>query len=428
MRNRIVYQLVIVLMVVIVAGIVALQMFLYKQSLNTGERKFHQTVGIALHEVSHKVVKANHQMNGDTLWTEWSTHIVEKLSNNYYVVNINGNVGAKLLEQLLIQEFAKAKIDIDFEFAIYDCSSEKMVYGNYISATDGPLNPDKDDELPQYDGFTYYFGVFFPNRSNYFNSELKWWYFFSALLVFIVLFFGYSMWIILKHRRLSETQRHFINNITHEFKTPLASLGLAADVLASNDILKEEQRLKQYASIVKKQTEHLREMTERVLESTLAGHNQIQMQLQQIDLSSTLKDIVNNYSLNDSAQIEIKIPVIKTQIIADKNHFEQVVFNLIDNAVKYSENKPVITIHMERMKHHYLLSISDNGIGIPLIYQRKIFKKFYRIPTGNIHNVKGFGLGLSYVKNICRLHKWTITIKSKELAGSTFTIKIPMKQ
>ncbi|MCL3778794.1 HAMP domain-containing histidine kinase [Prolixibacteraceae bacterium JC049] len=421
--NRHGLKILVVLMVILVSGIIGLQMFLYQYSLHVGEKKFHQSVGIALHEVAFKVLK-HHDESSDSLQKSWGRKVVEKLSNNYYVVNLNGPVHANLLEHYLIEEFARLKINTDFEYALYDCNTNRMVYGNYISATDGALNPEKDDEFPVYEGFTYYFGIFFPSRSTYFNSELKWWYLFTSLLLGVVLFFGYTIFLVIKHRRLTDTQKSFINNMTHEFKTPLASIALAADGLNSNSILKEPERMQQYAKIVKDQSLHLRSMTDRIIESTLAGHKKMQLKLEMITINEIIEKTIEQFPSNSI--IKTKLLTTNQVVLADRAHLTQMVHNLLDNAVKYSSFNSEVVVALDVKDGKLCLSVSDEGIGIERKYKNKIFKQFFRVPTGDLHNVKGFGLGLNYVKNICDLHHWSIDLKSESGKGSCFTIKMPI--
>lgn len=418
-------KIVIVLMILLVSGIIGLQVFLYHYSLHVSEKKFHQSVSIALHEVAFKVIK-HHDENANSSTQNWGPKIVEQLSNNYYVVNMNGPVHAKLLEHYLINEFARLKIKSDFEYAIYDCNTDKMVYGNYISATDGALNPDKEDEFPVYKDFTYYFGIFFPDRSTYYNSDLKWWYIFTILLAVIILFFGYTIFLVIKHRQLSDTQKSFINNITHEFKTPLASIVLAADGLNTDSILSNPNRIQQYAKIVKEQSYHLQSMTNRIIEATLTGHKKIQLKLEKINLTEQISNVVQLFPSKRNIEIKLNPSQSSLFVLADLSHMAQVIYNLMDNAIKYSDENTTVQVELSSRNGFILLQIIDNGIGIHKKYQQKVFKKFFRVPTGDVHNVKGFGLGLNYVKTICNLHRWSIQLDSATEKGCCFTIKMPI--
>lgn len=400
--------------------------FFLNHSLISGEKQFHQSVSIALKRVSDQVNNLNAEISGDK-YTGGIEYPVERLSNNYYVVNTYFPVvDIASLEHFLITQFEQINLNTDFEYAVYNCESDQMVYGNYISAKEGALNPEKDDELPKYERFTYYFGVYFPDRTSYFNSQLKWWYVFVGLLLIAIAFFGYTLYIVFKQRKLTLLQKHFINNITHEFKTPLASISVSADVLTSPDIEKDTDRLHQYGQIVKAQSANLTSQLNRILKLTATNKSDHPLQIRKTELNSFIKKVVDNFCCTiPGASIEATPSSHPVYVMADPAHLSNILINLLDNAVKYTETPPSIQVNLSYNNGIALLAVADNGMGIERKYRKRIFRKFFRIPTGDTHNVKGFGLGLNYVAYYVKLHNWKITLGSSVGKGSTFTIQMP---
>jgi two-component system phosphate regulon sensor histidine kinase PhoR len=299
---------------------------------------------------------------------------------------------------------------------------------------EGTLVLTNADEKPSYYAFPVnekyvnYFGVHFPDRSSYFNSRLSIWYFLTALLLFVTFFFGYTLSVIIKQRQLSEVQKNFINNLTHELKTPISSIGLSAKVITDEKILNSPKRLLKYAHIIQEQNERLSKNVEKVLNLASLEKSRIVLNLETIDIKDFLMEAIDNFkqsTLGQNANIATNFTSQKVETMADKFHFANLLNNILENAAKYCEQTPEICISFKPLKKNIEISFTDNGIGIPREHRKKIFKKFYRIPTGNVHNVKGFGLGLDYVQKITKAHKWKIHVDENPAGGSIFTLRIP---
>ncbi|MCF8297611.1 MAG: HAMP domain-containing histidine kinase, partial [Saprospiraceae bacterium] len=354
---------------------------------------------------------------------------VNQISSTYYVVNINNVIDANILEHYLRTEFEYRNIHVDYEYAIYDCESNKMVYGNYISSTKNSEKFERNIKFPVYNEFTYYFGINFPRKTSYLIKGMRVWIMISVVLMIAILFFGYSIFVILKQRRLSEIQKDFINNMTHEFKTPISTIGISTEVISKPAILEDPDRLFNYVDIIQKQNKRLENQVEKVLQIAYVEKRKFNLNPEEIDLNELLNNIKSNLELNLNEingkfimDLKANNPIIK----ADKLHFTNVIYNLIDNAIKYGREKPEVKIETLSENNKLKISIIDNGLGIEKKYQKKIFSKFYRVPTGNIHNVKGFGLGLNYVKKIIKVHNWKINVISEINKGSRFEITIPI--
>ncbi|MFH2144273.1 MAG: HAMP domain-containing sensor histidine kinase, partial [Bacteroidota bacterium] len=333
-----------------------------------------------------------------------------------------------ILEFYLKEEFKSKRILIDFEYGIYDCNIDKMIYGDYIAYSEEP-DEIKPTILPKCDKFTYYFGVFFPSRSSHIAGDMGIWYFFSSILLIVIIFFSYSIFIIFKQKRLSEIQTDFINNMTHEFKTPLTSISISADVISDKKIINDPDRLFKYIQIIKEQNDRLRSQVEKVLEMAAIDKKMIKIAKSDIFVNELIIEIVKGFIEGFKENYgTINLDEIGEEVLisADKIHFTNLILNILDNSYKYAVEKPEISISKNIQKKDVMITFSDNGIGIKKEYLKKIFEKFYRVHTGNQHDVKGFGLGLNYVYHVVKAHGWKIKVTSTEGKGSIFTIVIPL--
>ncbi len=415
---------IIILATISVAGVLSIQFIFLRNSYNYSEKQFRESATVALKEVAWQILLATgNTENFDSIAP------VEMVSNNYYIVNVDAVIDFDLLKFHLVQEFKKHEIFSDFEFAVYDASTEQMEQKTLITnkLDEKPSNFD----FPQSNKYNSYFVVHFTNRSPYFNSRLTVWYFFTGLLLIVVLFFGYTLSVIIRQRQLSEVQKNFINNLTHELKTPISSIALSANVINHKSILQTPDRLFEYTKIIMEQNNRLSKNVEKVLNLAALEKNKIRLNLEKINLYDFLHENVEHFKQSDYGQkaaIHIQFHHSEFQIKADKFHFSNLILNILENAVKYCEKAPEINIMLSRKNKKVQLSFVDNGIGILPEHRKKIFRKFYRVPTGNVHNVKGFGLGLDYVQKIIKAHGWKINVDNNPAGGSIFTLSIPIKK
>lgn len=420
-RNQI--RFVVLLGTFAIIGIIVVQIYWLQKAWNIKEKQFNQTVFIALKNVAEKMSAFNETV----LPLE---NPVNQLSSNYFVVNVNSVIDANILDYYLRSEFDKLNINIDYEYAIYDCHNDKMVYGNYIPAhgkdVDKPIK--LTTNMPKYNEYIYYFGVNFPTMTNYLSNDMTLWIIFSAILLVSVIFFGYALFVILQQKRLSELQKDFINNMTHEFKTPIASINISADVISRPDIINNPGRLLNYGTIIKQEINRLNKQVEKVLQIARIEKSGFELKLESIRLNNLIIGIVEHCRANNNQRETVfntQLDDDIDEILADRLHLTNIFHNLIDNAVKYAGDKPVITLSTQKQQNSVVVTVSDNGPGIGKEFQKKVFHKFFRVPTGNVHNVKGFGLGLYYVRSICQAHGWDIRLESEINKGATFVIEIP---
>ncbi|MEL6865264.1 MAG: HAMP domain-containing sensor histidine kinase [Bacteroidota bacterium] len=412
---------VVILGAVAIIGIIAVQSYWVMRNWDLKEQEFQQTVHIALLQVAKDLA------NYDSIPLP-SQNLVNRKASNYYIVNINNVIDAGVLEYYLFKEFADHALEIDFEYAIYDCSSDDMVYGNYCTMGDIQRENVVLGELPKYDEFTYYFGVKFPNRNSYLLGEMPRTIVFTVILFIAILFFIYSMSVILRQKRLSELQKDFINNMTHEFKTPISTIKISADVFLNNERIQEDARLMRYAAIIKEQNQRLNHQVEKVLQLAKIERDSFKLKLEEVDLHQLLVQAIRSNELQvaefEGGRLRYDLRASEPLIRADALHLTNILHNLMDNAIKYCKKSPDIIIRTQDEQGGILLQIEDQGIGIAKEQQAKVFTKFYRVSTGNIHNVKGFGLGLFYIKSICDAHDWKIQLDSEPEQGTKISILI----
>lgn len=401
---------------VAIIGILIAQLMWTRQAYNLEDKKFNQTVNVALLEVAEKL------SGGKTSYTESP---VQNISNDYYVVNINNEFHPELLEHYLKTEFTRFQINTNYVYALYNCHSDQMVYGKFISKHQESPN-EKIIKFPKHKNLVYYFSIRFPDKTTYLISSLRFWYVLTFALIIILLVYVYSIYTIIQQKKFSELQRDFINNMTHEFKTPLSSILLASESLTKQHAVKENPKLQTYTSIITEQSHKLNRHIEKILNIAKNDASGLSLKPQRIVLLPFIQEIVDNIKQkNENLSVEIAVDST-ISIIADEFHFANIVYNILDNSIKYCDTKPVIIISVLKDSKALYLKFKDNGIGIPAKNMPHIFDKFYRVNTKKSDEVNGFGLGLFYVKKIVRQHNWKISVENNADKGITITLTLPL--
>lgn len=417
---------VIILGAVAIAGILGTQSYWLITSWNLNEEEFLQKTNLAL----YRVAEVLSEMNNTDLPPR---DIVRQRSSNTFVVNTESEIYSLTLEYLLQRELERLALKVDFEYAIFDCTTDQMLYGGYCTYKPGsePAQPGATDFAKEAD-FTYYFTVKFPGRTGFLLRNMQLVLFLSVILLITVAFFAYSMIVILRQRRLASMQKDFINNMTHEFKTPLSTIRIAAGVFQREPYVQSNERLSRYADIIHEQYDRLNGQVEKVLQIARIEQGRFDLNKEAVDLRQIVQPLISGLKLHleeKGGQLRCELPEETIIIQADPLHFSNILHNLLDNAIKYGgkkEETSQVQLTVRRAKKGQLqVSVSDNGPGIPADLRERVFEKFYRISTGNVHDVKGFGLGLYYVREICRAHGWTIAIDLTYTRGTKIDIFIP---
>lgn len=414
---------VIILGVIAILGIVGMQSYWIATTWNLNDTEFNQKVQLALYGVARQIAAEN---NSDLP----SRDIVRQRSSNYFHVNIESEIDALRLEILMQQELVRLSLDVPFEYGIFDCTNDEMAYGARCEPTTEP-QPEEPAEMESYlapdKNLLYYFGVKFPERTGYIWQKMQLVLFFTAILLLTVAFFIYSMIVILKQRRLASMQKDFIDNMTHEFKTPLSTIRIAASVFMRDDRVTADDRLARYARLIYEQYERLNGQVEKVLQISKIEKGNFEIKKEKVDLQDLMPSLTSSIAARTDelgGQLESRLPEGPLLMLADPVHLSNIIHNLLDNAVKYGGSPPHIIIGGRRKDKQLHLYVADKGPGIEPEHQERLFEKFYRVPTGDVHDVKGFGLGLFYVAQICRAHGWPLRVESKPGQGTTFHLKL----
>jgi two-component system, OmpR family, phosphate regulon sensor histidine kinase PhoR len=413
-------RIVVVLAALSIVGITITQVYWVRKAFDLQRSDFDRQVNTALMSVAQQFFELQNTPPP-------ANNPVEQLSTNYFVVMLNSDINPSMLEFLLRTEFEKRNIKTDFEYGIYDCSQECMVYGKVATAGLVKSEP-KIESSPKLKNASYYFGVRFPGRELQLINQMGIWTFSSLVLLVVIVFFTYALFVILRQRRLSEIQKDFINNMTHEFKTPLSTIALSTEVLREQARQNNEVRSLSYTKIIDQETDRMRQHLERLLQVAKLDKADMALKREIIDVHELLHNVLTNMQpqFNDKdVNVSLTLTATNTHINADLHHLTNVFINVFDNAMKYTEVKPFIKVTTIQRGKFILIQISDNGIGIAPEHQAKIFHKFFRVPTGNVHNVKGFGLGLSYVKQVIEAHKGSVSVSSQLNEGTTLSIYLP---
>lgn len=400
-----------------IVGVIIMQLFLLNQAYIFEKRDTEDKIHFALQDVVEKIYRDNKSELP-------VANPIKKVSENYFIVNVNDVFENRILEHYLKTEFDKVKLELDFEYAIYDCSSESMVYGNYISI-DGTPSKVCEDCFSKNTDLTYYFAIRFPHlKQSYFTSLSQYWVF-TAVLFLVLIIYVYSVFLMLQQKRYTELQKDFINNMTHEFKTPLASILIASNYANTQNEIKDNPKLSKYMQIIINQSNKLNQHIEKILYVAKTDSNQIVLEKTKVDVSSVLELVKENILLKHQKRIQIDILLEKKYfVMADEFHFYNLIYNVIDNSVKYAENEASIQIKSNETNKGLFLNFSDDGVGIPEKDLPFVFDKFYRVARQDNKDIEGFGIGLSYVKRVCEWHKWNVSVKNNDDKGITVSIQI----
>ena len=346
---------------------------------------------------------------------------------------ISTRIDQENIDQMLKEQLQMKGINIDYEYAVVDQGQNQVIYSGY-------KDQNKKDVLSSgfsvklfpndFAGGQNYLTIFFPDQAGFLIKKIWLTLTSSVFLVLLIIFcFGYAIFAILRQKKLSEIKNDFINNMTHEFKTPISTVSLACQALQDKDIRKNESFISKYVEAIQDENNRLGRQVEKVLQMATMDKKEYKLKFEKLDVHQIIDKALSHINL----QVEKRGGVINTNLIAsnhiivsDEVHLTNIIYNLLDNANKYSYDKPEIRIDTEDHHLGLLIRITDKGIGMNKEAIGKIFDKFYRVPTGNIHDVKGFGLGLTYVKNILMPLGGQIKVKSIPSKGSSFEIILPL--
>lgn len=315
------------------------------------------------------------------------------------------------------------KIHVDYSYIVLkprtDADKTKNDLTNYIYNIPSELAAGEN-------GFK--LKLIFPDKKQFILAEMGTQFITSIVLIlFVLILFWLTVLSLMKEKLISEHTTDFLNNMTHEFKTPLTNIALASKMIIKDSANKQNDKIKHYSAIILEENEKLRTQVEQVLSMTALERGEIPLRKTEIDFHELIIESIKFISIqieNKHGNISLKLNAKKCVVAGDKTHLTNAICNLIDNAIKYSKEKPLLTIQTYNSDTDLIVIVSDNGIGIEKDFQKKVFDKFFRVPTGDVHDVKGFGIGLAYVKKIIELHEGTIMLHSENGKGTSFTINL----
>lgn len=417
--NRRTIRIVIALATFSIVGLFATQLYWMGKAFDLREREFNDRVHIALRSVAEEILLLNKDSS--------DVPPVRQLASNYFIVSTNDTLHPYLLESLLDAEFRSMNLHVNFEYSIYDCFTDSLVYGGMVVLTDEPSVPTERPIIPKWERDSHYFAIYFPDKQGYLVNQMSIWLFSSVMLLVVIIFFAYTLWVILKQKRLSEIKDDFINNMTHEFKTPISTITASAEMLRSGNLDHDGEKRQRYYKMIADESNRLKLQVEKVLQMAQFDTNEIDLNLINANIHELIEKASNSVQIlleERKGVLELRLEADNPVMKVDELHFTNIIRNLLDNAIKYCETIPHIIITTANTTNGISISVKDNGIGIGEQQSKQVFEKFYRVPTGNVHNVKGFGLGLFYVRSLVKAHHGTVSVSS-DGAGSTFVINIP---
>jgi two-component system phosphate regulon sensor histidine kinase PhoR len=416
-------KIIIVLTALSVAGIVITQTFWIRKSWKISQKQFDHRADEALSEVIDELKDYRDS-------TFRVSHHLPGLKDTDKSGSLLDAIDTVILDELMRKYIDYHMLSKDYEYAIVKTDDGSIVYSTPgYNIARSKCKPYKACLSCIWKKEYYHLSLCFANQNKIILVELSMWLFWSSLFILIIIFsFSYVIYTILRQKKLSEMKNDFINNMTHEFKTPISTISLASEVLVNAESGSSAERIKKYSKIIYDENQRMRSQVERVLSMAQHEKGELNLSKTDVDIHELISNTTRNLIFSDSEkkmQIHFNFSATKTLLKIDELHITNVIKNIVENAYKYSGEDPVLEIITADYQDGVLISFKDNGIGMSHETEKHIFEKFYRVPTGNIHNVKGFGLGLYYVKTMVEAHNGFVKVQSELNKGSRFDVYLP---
>lgn len=397
---------IILLGTLVLVCLLVVQIYWFRRAFDVAERQFDHSVQIALRKVADSVSK-----NAE----------VKKMSSSFFFVATNASLNDEMLDSLIRHEFSKRSLMIDYELGVYNAADDTLVYGNYVEATRRLAAEAAEHRRSAAERN---FAVYFPGKQSYVAAQLDIWIFSTIMLLLMMGFFAYAIASLLREQKFAELKNDFINNMTHEFKTPVTNIRIAGEIL-QNKIPDPASQV--YINILLKENERLRQKIDQVLSGSSAEYLKSPVQ-EPMDVHRLIEDCAEAFQLKvqqRNGTLQLEFNATNASILGDKDLLLQAITNVIDNAEKYSLQSPRIVIRTRDYGNQLEIDVIDNGIGIAPHLRQKVFEKFFRVSSGNVHTVKGFGLGLSFVKHVIQVHRGEVNLLSELNKGTEVRIILP---
>jgi two-component system phosphate regulon sensor histidine kinase PhoR len=415
MRNRFLI-LVIILAAVSLIGLVSTQTLWLKKTIATSEKQFDDRADRMLDDVLEELKQ----------YVDTATFIDEIPREKLKIFDV---IDTNLLADLLQKYITYHRLDSDYSYGLVRSEDDFVLYHAQGFTKDMEAISFKTCLSCIWKKEYIHLSVFFPNKNKNLFGQIVVWVILSVLfLLIIAAAFSFIIFSIFRQKKISEIKNDFINNMTHEFKTPISTISLASEMLMKSTDNPSMEKVQKYSKIIFDENQRMQSQVELVLQTALIDRGQLRLNKELTDFHELLRSAVDSFFLeSDEKDVNFtyKLTTSKLRIEIDRIHIRNVIGNIIDNAIKYSKSKPEITITTKNTDDGIEVDIADNGIGMTREAQKKVFDKFFRVSTGNVHNVKGFGLGLYYVKTIIEAHNGTVNVQSSLNNGSTFSVFLP---
>ncbi|GGD05738.1 sensor histidine kinase [Hyunsoonleella pacifica] len=382
--------------------------------------------------------KADRDIGGAPILKMINSGRLDDATRNYFYKNLRAHtkripvhkrVSKEEIFRLLALKLDENNINTDFEFAVYSRDLTTKLYSDGFEKTEAstysvPIFYDENNQT------NYKLLVNFPRDNKFIFSSILGMVLLSIVFTSIIIVaYSSALFQLIKQRKISQIKTDFINNMTHEFKTPIATINLALDAIKNPKIIDHKDKVIRYLNMIREENKRMHAQVENVLRISKLEKNELNISKDRVDLHDLIEDAVTHVELiveDRQGYIETHLKADQTSVLANDTHFTNVIVNMLDNAIKYSPDVPKIDVFTENVGTNILLKIQDKGSGMSKAAAKRVFEKFYREHTGNIHNVKGHGLGLAYVKRIVEDHQGFVSVESEKGKGSTFTIKLPL--
>jgi two-component system phosphate regulon sensor histidine kinase PhoR len=417
-----VFPVIVVLISLSVLGIIFIQMSWIQSAINLRKQQREQEIGNAISFIKEQFYKRYFDYIGQFPQDEDS--------KNFYLQRFTTSFMDKDdVNDIIDQSIRRSGIKDKYEYKVVDIFQNELFRSKnfrneyYNNAIRTQITTDNS-------AFKETLYLYFYDNNNYLIHQLSWVIVASIIFTIIIISaFGLTVRQMFTQKKLSEIKSDFINNMTHELKTPLATISLAIDALTNEKVIHDTEKIRYYSNMIKDENKRMNKQVEKILQAARIERQEIKLNLQTLNAHEIIQKVTDNLSLqilDRQGTLTLKLAAQKHMITADDVHFSNIVFNLLDNAIKYSGDQPKIEVETLNQGGMLAIKVKDNGIGMNKETQTRVFEKFYRAHTGNLHNVKGFGLGLSYVKALVEAHGGKVKVDSAAGKGSTFTVTFPL--
>ncbi|GAB4331830.1 MAG: hypothetical protein Kow00127_23770 [Bacteroidales bacterium] len=425
MLKRYTIRLIIILAAISMPAALVTQFFWIKEAWDLKKKQFDDRIHIALKSVVNQLLTTDEYPPTDPTTVD-TTLFFEHLE---FLSQVNVNI----LDSLLCRELSEIDLSRDYYWGVYRLEDQQFIAGSHQGFERELLNSHDQVSLSCLcEEQQYNLAIFYPDKESLILSKMVILPVMSGLFFLVLVFtFIFTILALIRQKKISEIKTDFVNNMTHEFKTPIATISVSSEMLTHEPVLQSKERIIRYARIIYDENARLKKMVERVLQIATLEREELRLQLTVVSLHEIIQEAMRSFMVHleeKKASLDSRLEAENDLIMADPVHLYNIVINLLDNAYKYAGDSPVIVIHTCNDHGRIVMEISDNGPGIRKEDQKRIFNKFHRLNRGDVHNVKGFGLGLYYVRSVVEKMDGRISVHSELNKGTTFTVNLPLKE